>query len=116
MVVVVGEIANSAIHRETRRGALYERMSPHLRGPLDEYLGRSKAFDYVQFTQVFDVRQHQMSYREILAQGHFEDPCLPWCNGVLTAKRTPASSIVVLRDFLATRGVKRLCQDGVDVE
>ena len=116
MVVAVGEIANGPIHRESRRETLYSRIPLHLRRSVEEYLGTATAFDYVQFSQVFDVRRHRMSFREILAKGLFEDPCLPWCNGLLTAKKTPASSMVGLRDFLATHGTRRVCQDGVDVD
>ena len=115
MVIVVGEIANSAIRRETRRDVLYDRISPHVRAPLDKYLGEAEKFDYIQFTQVFDMTKHKMSYRDVLAQGRFEDPCLPWL-GLLTTKKTPASSIVALRDFLATHGVRRICQDGADID
>ena len=116
MVVAVGEIANGPIHRESRREALYSRMPPHLRRSVEEYLGTATAFDYVQFSQVFDVRRNRMNFKDLLAKGLFEDPGLPWCNGLLTAKATSASSMVGLRDFLATHGVVRACQDGVDVE
>ena len=116
LVVTVGEIANMAIRRETRRAVLYERIPSHLRKAVDEYLREATAFDYVQFTQVFDMRRCRMRYTDILAQGLFEDPCLPWCNGLLTARKTPASSMVGLRDFLATHGARRVCQDGIDVD
>ena len=91
-------------------------MPPHLRRSVEEYLGAATAFDYVQFSQVFDVRRNRMNFKDLLAKGLFEDPGLPWCNGLLTAKATSASSMVGLRDFLATHGVVRACQDGVDVE
>lgn len=116
MVVAVGEIANGPIHRESRRETLYSRIPLHLRRSVEEYLGTATAFDYVQFSQVFDVRRNRMNFKDLLAKGLFEDPGLPWCNGLLTAKATSASSMVGLRDFLATHGVVRACQDGVDVE
>ena len=116
MVVAVGEIANGAIHRETRRDTLYSGIPRHLHKALDDYLGNTIAFDYVQFSQVFDMRQCQLNYREILAKGRFQDPCAPWCNGLLTVKAQTTSSMVCLRDFLATHGVVRISPDGVDVE
>ena len=55
MVVAVGEIANGAIHRETRRDTLYSGIPRHLHNALDDYLGNTTAFDYVQFSQVLDM-------------------------------------------------------------
>ena len=105
-----------AIHRETRRDTLYSGIPRHMHKALDDYLGNTIAFDYVQFSQVFDMRQCQLNYREILAKGRFQDPCAPWCNGLLTVKAQTTSSMVCLRDFLATHGVVRISPDGVDVE
>ena len=110
------EPARGAIHRETRRDTLYSGIPRHLHNALDDYLGNTTAFDYVQFSQVFDMRQCQLNYREILAKGRFQDPCAPWCNGLLTVKTQTTSSMVSLRDFLATHGVVRISPDGVDVE
>ena len=115
-VVAVGEIANGAMHRESRREVLYNRPPPRMHKALDEYLGGAAAFDYIQFTQVFDMRSCQLRYTDVLAQGRYRDPCQPWLNGLLTAIVTADSSMTQLRDFLASNGVVRVCGDGVDVE
>ena len=115
-VVLVGEVANGAIYQESRLEVLYNQSPFRMHKALDEYLGGAAAFDYIQFTQVFDMRSRQLRYTDVLAQGRYRDPCQPWLNGLLTAIVTADSSMTQLRDFLASNGVVRVCGDGVDVE
>jgi len=115
-VVLVGEVANGAIHQESRREVLYNRSPSRMHKALDEYLGGAAAFDYIQFTQVFDMRSRQLRYTDVLAQGRHRDHGQPLLNGLLTAIVTADSSMTQLRDVLASNGVVRVCGDGVDVE
>ena len=115
--VAVGEVAYPAVSEEVNREMLYDRVPDRLRRALDAYLDRGASFDYVQFARVYDVRDCNKTYEELLAQcGFGMKPNTNLGMGLLDTVESSASSIDRLRCFLVAHAkcVALPATDGVD--
>jgi hypothetical protein len=115
-VVAVGEVS-STMSREDNRPVLYHGMPHRLRASLNTYLKGIAAFDYVQFSKVYDLRDLNFKMQDVLGYGDFSmDMRKNFGMGVLDAVATSGSSIEKLREFLQTQTIRWAMSSGHGVD
>jgi hypothetical protein len=106
-VVAVGEVSGPPVRRESSHEILYERLPARLHAALESYLGGAVAFDYVQFSKVYDLRDCNMKVEELLSRGSLRlNPRHNLGMGVLPTESTSENAVHGLQLFLSTQLVR----------
>ena len=88
---------------------LRDRLPVRLHSALNSYLGKAFASDYVQFKEVYDLRNLYIKIQELLAHGGLQlNPQHKLGMGVLATKQKTDSDIRGLYDFLDTQAIRFL--------
>lgn len=103
-VAQVGPFGSSCLNN---RAFLYDRLPRGLHDSLDSYLDSVVAFDYVEFDQVYDLRDANLTAKDVLAYGgFFMDPRKNFGMGLLEVLESSESSIEKLRKFLDAQPIR----------
>ena len=105
--VAVAQVGYFGSSCENNRALLYDRLPRGLHDSLDSYLDGAVAFDYVEFDQVYDLRDANLTAKDVLAYGgFFMDPRKNFGMGVLDVVESSESSIEKLRKFLDAQTIR----------